>query len=165
VSGIALAAPYLDTSADDLAFALGLPAHEALAVTEVHTPELTVELRLLGASHQVFAGPVHETVACLPGGSPRLPSEVSEEFTDWIYRFTAHVERHRPRDFTRRVAEVRAAADGRSDALCGVFPGDQDAVTALAMDRSPGAGVGWRTWHTYPQTGHVVATHTRMEKR
>jgi hypothetical protein len=164
VTGIPLAAPYLDTSADELSFALGLPPHEALAVTEVETAAgLAVELRLLGASHQVFAGPVRETVACLPGGSRRLPSRVTEEFPDWVYRFTAHVEHHRQAEFTHRVAEVRATARDRADALCGVFPGDTDAVTALAMD--PGPGVGWRTWHTYPQTGHVVATHTRMEKR
>ncbi|EST38189.1 hypothetical protein N566_08765 [Streptomycetaceae bacterium MP113-05] len=164
MSGIRLAAPYLDTGADELSFALGLPAHDALAVTEVETAEgLTVQLRLLGASHQVFAGPVRETVACLPGGSQSLPSRVSEEFADWDYRFTAHVEHHSGSEFTRRVDDVRAAAQNRPDALYGLFPGDADAVTALAMDQGP--GVGWRTWHTYPQTGHVVATHTRMEKR
>ncbi|MDT0380324.1 DUF2617 family protein [Streptomyces sp. DSM 42041] len=164
MTGIPLAAPYLDTSADELSFALGLSAHDALAVTEVETTAgLTVELRLLGASHQVFAGPVRETVACLPGGSRRLPETVTEEFPGWVYRFTARVEHHPQTEFARRVAEVRATAQGRADALCGVFPGDADAVTALAMDRGP--GVGWRTWHTYPHTGHVVATHTRMEKR
>lgn len=162
MSGIPLAAPYLDTSADELSFALGLPAHEALAVAEVETQAgLTVRLRLLGASHQVFAGPVRETVACLPGGSRRLPSEVTEEFTGWLYRFTARVERYGADEFSRRVAEVRAVTEGRSDALCGVFPGDPEAVTALAVDDV--RGVGWRTWHTYPQSGHVVATHTCME--
>ncbi|MFR9756119.1 DUF2617 family protein [Streptomyces sp. TR06-5] len=164
MSGIHLATPFLDTGSDDLSFALGLPAHEALAVAEVETsPGLTVELRLLGASHQVFAGPVRETVACLPGGSPRLPARVTEKFPGWLYRFAAEVEQHDPVGFAHRVTAVRTAVEGRSDALYGVFPGAADAVTALAVERGP--GLGWRTWHTYPQTGHVVATHTRMEIR
>ncbi len=163
MSGIELATPYLDTSADELSFALGLSAHPALAVREIEVGGLSVELRLLGASHQVFAGPVRETVACLPGGSQRLPSAVSERFHGWDYRFTARVDSYGAREFGRKVRELRAGADGRPDALCGVFPGSPDAVTALAMERGP--EVGWRTWHTYPQTGHIVATHTRMEKR
>jgi hypothetical protein len=162
VSGIRLAAPYLDTGADDLGFALGLPRHDALAVTETETGGLRVELRLLGASHQVFAGPVRETVACLPGASRRLPPEVCEELGGWRYRFTAHVEICPPPEFTRRVRLLREETDGRADALCGVFPGAPDAVTALAVQECP--GVGWRTWHTYPQTGHIVATRTRMER-
>lgn len=163
MSGIRLAAPYLDTSADALSFALGLPAQEALALTRVETGEMTVELRLLGASHQVFAGPVRETVACLPDGAEALPAVLSRDFGDWHYRFTARIGHHGLQEFTRQVRRIRTTAEGRSDALCGVFPGDADAVTALAMDRGP--GVGWRTWHTYPQSGHIVATHTRMEKR
>jgi hypothetical protein len=163
VNGIPLAAPYLDTSADQLSFALGMPAHEALAVAEVEAAGLTVELRLLGASHQVTAGPVRETVACMPGGSPRLPSVVTEEFAAWTYHFSAQVEQYGAREFGLRVRGVRAGVEGRPDALYGIFPGDPDAVTALALESGP--GVGWRTWHTYPQTGHIVATYTRMEKR
>lgn len=163
MSGIRLTAPYLDTRADALSFALGLPAQKALAVTHVDTGGLTVELRLLGASHQVFAGPVRETVACLPGGPEPLPATVSEEFRGWHYRFTACIDHHEPPEFARHVQAVRTATEGRPDALCGVFPGEAGAITALAVER--GHGVGWRTWHTYPQTGHIVATHTRMEKR
>jgi hypothetical protein len=53
---------------------------------------------------------------------------------------------------------------GRTDAVVAHFPGDPHAVTALALDLSgDGAGAGpitWRTWHTYPQTGEIVATTT-----
>lgn len=163
MSGIRLAARYLDTSADELCFALGLPRHDALAVTETTVGGLRVELRLLGASHQVFAGPVRETVACLPGASRRLPPEVREELDGWSYHFTAHVTACAPDELTGRVRRLRARTENRPGALCGVFPGGPDAVTALTVDDGP--GVGWRTWHTYPQTGHIVATRTRMERR
>lgn len=163
MSGIQLAAPYLDTGADELCFALGLPRHDALAVTETTVGGLRVELRLLGASHQVLAGPVCETVACLPGSSRRLPPRVHEELDGWSYEFTARVDTCAPGELTDRVRRLHARTRNRDGALCGVFPGDPDAVTALTVDAGP--GVGWRTWHTYPQTGHVVATQTRMERR
>lgn len=165
VSGIRLAAPYLDTSADELCFALGLPRHDALAVTETTVGGLRVELRLLGASHQVFAGPVRETVACLPGASRTLPPEVDEDLDGWRYRFTARVETHPPEALSRVVREVRARTEHRTGALYGVFPGDPDAVTALSVHADGGTGIGWHTWHSYPQTGHLVATRTRMERR
>lgn len=163
MSGIRLTAPYLDTRADELCFALGLSRHDALAVAETTVAGLRVELRLLGASHQVFAGPVRETVACLPGSSRRLPPQVREELGDWSYHFTARVQACPPDELTDRVRRLRTRTENRPGALCGVFPGDPDAVTALTVDDGP--DVGWRTWHTYPQTGHIVATQTRMERR
>ncbi|MCZ7434716.1 DUF2617 family protein [Streptomyces sp. WMMC1477] len=179
MSDIALAAPYLDTDADQLSFALDLPAREALAVSEVTAGALTVQLRLLGASHQVFAGPVRETVACLPDAAGGLPATVTHSFDAWHYHFTARVldfsarsrsaRPHSPRDssaagFTPYVARLRDRLSGRPEALCGVFPGSPDAVTALTVEEE-GSGVGWRTWHTYPQSRRIVATHTWLEAR
>jgi len=171
MSGIALAAPYLDTDADQLSFALGLPAHEALAVEESVIGGLGVQLRLLGASHQVFAGPVRETVACLAGAASGLPAAVVRRYDGWDYRFTARVQRYGAAEFGERVAGIRALVDGSaaapadgSVALCGIFPGAPDALTALTA-RPYGTGVAWRTWHTYPQSHRIVATWTRLEAR
>ncbi|MFD0785789.1 DUF2617 family protein, partial [Micromonospora azadirachtae] len=51
-------------------------------------------------------------------------------------------------------------------ALVGVFPGDPDAVTALAVrSGSPGGEVAWRTWHAYPQTNELVLTETVVALR
>ncbi|NYI04548.1 DUF2617 family protein [Allostreptomyces psammosilenae] len=163
MSGIRLAAPYLDTGADQLSFALGLPAREALAVAEVRAGGLTVQLRLLGASHQVIAGPVCETVACLPGRPGWLPEAVNEEIGGWKYRFTARIDTYPPQEFGDRAQWLREGLDGRPDALCGIFPGSPDAVTALVVESD--AGVAWRTWHAYPQTRQIVTTHTRLEAR
>ncbi|MTE17782.1 DUF2617 family protein [Streptomyces sp. TRM43335] len=164
MSGIALSAPYLDTDADQLSFALGHPAREALAVRDLTVGGFHVQLRLLGASHQVFVGPVGETVACLPGVEGGLPTAAERCFDDWTYRFSARVRRCAPEDFGARVARIRSVSEDHPRALYGVFPGSPEAVTALTVERE-GTGLGWRTWHTYPQSRRIVATHTWLEAR
>lgn len=164
VSGTALATPYLDTDADQLSFTLGRPAHKALAVRDFTVGGHDVQLRLLGASHQVFAGPVRETVACLPGVAGGLPEAAAEEFDDWDYRFSARVRHFAPARFSEEVTRIRRLSDESPRALYGIFPGSVEAVTALIVERR-GTGLGWRTWHTYPQSRQIVATCTRLEAR
>ncbi|MDN3295237.1 DUF2617 family protein [Streptomyces ficellus] len=164
MSGIALTTPYLDTDADQLSFTLGQPAREALAVRDLTVGGLGVQLRLLGASHQVFTGPVRETVACLPGVAGGLPESAGQEFDDWSYSFSARVQRFSATAFSAQVAWIRGRSEGDSWALYGIFPGSQEAVTALSVERH-GTGLVWRTWHTYPQSRRIVATHTRLEAR
>lgn len=141
--------PYADTTAGDLSFALGLPELPALHVLRL--PGL--ELRLLGASHQVVWTAADgercvETVACLPGHDPHLPSTMDGAG----YRFESTVERLGPPIWDELAADPRA--------LVGVFPGDPNAVTALRAE-----GRGWRTWHAYPQTGELVTTRTWLGDR
>lgn len=164
MSGIVLATPYLDTDADQLSFALGHPPYPALAVRDLTVGGLDVQLRLLGASHQVFAGPVRETVACLPGIEGGLPDTAEHETDGWNYRFGARVLRFPEREFGARVASIRAGTEAHPHALCGIFPGSPEAVTALTVEWR-GTGPTWRTWHTYPQSRTIVATHTRLEVR
>ncbi|MDQ7903828.1 DUF2617 family protein [Phytohabitans sp. ZYX-F-186] len=147
---VRLDTPYADTTAGDLSFALGLPELPALHVLRL--PGL--ELRLLGASHQVLWTTVDgersvETVACLPGRDPHLPSAMDSPG----YRFESTVGQLPAEPLWRELA-----ADPR--ALVGVFPGDPNAVTALrAQER------GWCTWHAYPQTGELVTTRTWLGER
>jgi hypothetical protein len=150
---------YADTRADALSFALGLPPLDALAVLSVVRADVRVELRLLGASHQVMAGPVSETVACLPGRPGPLPGRVHEEIGGWSYDFTADVETYSSGGaFETAVADLAARLGDRTDALTGAFPGSPYALTALAVEPDG----GWRTWHAYPQTREIVATRTRL---
>lgn len=189
--------PYQDARADGLSYALGLPPLDALAVLPVERGGLTVQLRLLGASHQVIAGPLSETVACLPGtGAEPLPGSAATTLPGWSYAFTATTAVH-PDDaaFGRAVEGICARLADRGDALTGAFPGSRYAVTALALDgadpvgadldgagmdaldtRPDGAagggtgaenteqraGIGWRTWHAYPQTREIVMTRSRL---
>ncbi|ACY96737.1 MULTISPECIES: DUF2617 family protein [Thermomonospora] len=160
-----LDAPYRDTRADALSFALGLEPLDALAVLPVRRGGIDVEMRLLGASHQVFAGPVSETVACLPGRAGPLPGRMRTQVDGWAYDFGAQVHTHgTDAAFTAAVRHLCAALADRDDALVGTFPGSPHAVTALALDGDPHAGtLGWRTWHAYPQTRQIVVTRTLLE--
>ncbi|GGR67626.1 hypothetical protein GCM10010169_09120 [Micromonospora fulviviridis] len=157
---VALDAPYVDTRAADLSLALGGPERPALHVRELTLPGgLRLRLRLLGASHQVICGDLTETVACLPGRPPHLPDALHDETAG--YRFTATVLRPAGDGLRTRVAALRAELADDPYALIGVFPGDEDAVTALAVRPAPPAGsVAWRTWHAYPQTNELVLTET-----
>lgn len=155
---------FADVSAQSLGWALGLPAHPALATTWVRCSNApAVELRLLGASHQVL---VHaggdllcsETVACdLPGAEP-LPARTRAE----RYDFDSDVQHLEPVAFVATVDRIVAALDDRQDALVGHFPGVPHAMTALAVDFVAPRQVAWRTWHGYPQTGELVSTRTRL---
>ncbi|MCE7081038.1 DUF2617 family protein [Streptomyces sp. ST2-7A] len=173
MTAISLAVPYLDTAAEQLAFSLTPERRPAHAVARVDLGGgLSAELRLLGASHQVFAGPVTETVACPTGGEPEgdvesLPRATRRRIAGWGYDFASRVERCDAAGFRRRVAALRAlGAEGRADTLYAVFPGSPDAITALLA--RPAGGVpdprpGWDTWHVYPQHRQIVTTRTRLE--
>ncbi|MER5371776.1 DUF2617 family protein [Streptomyces sp. NPDC002553] len=159
---------YTDTRAADLAWALGREPLPALATLDLELSGAKVQLRLLGASHQVLLeeerGSCSETVACLPGSSTPLPLGVAKRVGDWEYEFAAHVEELTPSQFAVRAQELLALVSGHPHGLAGVFPGSPHAFTALVAQRHEGA-VHWRTWHAYPQDGQLVATRTRVDVR
>ncbi|MDP9416669.1 MAG: DUF2617 family protein [Actinomycetota bacterium] len=162
---IALPTPYVDTRAADLRWEWGREPLPALAVRDVECPFGRIQMRLLGASHQVrgeVAGVgFSELVACAPSGGARpLPATEERRLHRVSYRFTARVDvldevtfRHR----SGALAELR-----QDDALVGVFPGDAGALTALLWTVGD-SGLAWQTWHTYPQTREVVRTDTRVD--
>ncbi|WP_254897853.1 DUF2617 family protein [Kitasatospora sp. NA04385] len=165
---------YTDTRAGDLAWQLGGEPLPALAVRDLRLDGAcsapnglrgTLQLRLLGASHQVVlaAGPGDclETVACLPGRRTPLPARVAEQVAGWEYEFAARIEELPPYVFEARAQELLALVEGHPRALAGVFPGDPSAFTALVAhceDRR----VHWRTWHAYPQEGRLVCTRSSL---
>ena len=67
-----LAVPYRDTRAQDLRWSLSLPVQPALATRTVRLGGLVLELRLLGASHQVLAW-AEALAGDLPRATPALP--------------------------------------------------------------------------------------------
>ncbi|MFY1626014.1 DUF2617 family protein [Micromonospora sp. WMMD723] len=174
---VSLDTPYVDTCAADLSLALGGPERPALHVRDLTLPgDVRLRLRLLGASHQVVLavpaagahaiapdrpGGLVETVACLPGRPPHLPGDLHDEAGG--YRFTATVLRPAEGELHTRIAALRADLADDPYALVGVFPGDPDAVTALAVrPDAPDGTVVWRTWHAYPQTNELVLTETAV---
>ncbi|MDH6111780.1 hypothetical protein P3T36_002094 [Kitasatospora sp. MAP12-15] len=169
---------YTDTRAGDLAWCLGGGPLPALAVRDLPLsgdgrptdgrPAGTLQLRLLGASHQVViaAGPGDclETVACMPGRRNPLPARVAEQVAGWEYEFAARIETLPPHVFAARAQEILALVDGHPRGLAGVFPGDPSAFTALVAHGSA-ERVLWRTWHAYPQEGRLVCTRSALVVR
>lgn len=159
---------YTDTSAADLAWALGCEPLPALATLDLQLCGAKLQLRLLGASHQVLLeepnGTCSETVACIPGSSTPLPLGVAERVGEWEYEFAARVETLSHGSFAGRAQELLALVSDHPHGLAGVFPGNPHAFTALLAQHHEGQ-VHWRTWHAYPQDGQLVATRTRVGVR
>jgi hypothetical protein len=161
---------YTDTRAGDLAWCLGKDALPALAVLGVRMGDAgglraEVELRLLGASHQVLVdagqGGCSETVACLPGSQAPLPFGVARRVGVWDYEFAARIETLSEGSFAGRAQELLALVSDHPHGLAGTFPGDPHAFTAMLVQCAEGS-VRWRTWHAYPQEGRLVTTRTRV---
>ncbi|MER5782004.1 DUF2617 family protein [Streptomyces mobaraensis] len=159
---------YTDTRAADLAWCLGREPLPALAVLDLQLDASAVQLRLLGASHQVLleedSGSCSETVACIPGSSTPLPLGVAKRVGSWEYEFAARVETLSRCSFAGRAQELLALVAEHPQGLAGTFPGDPHAFTALLAQRRDGQ-VSWRTWHAYPQEGRLVVTRTRVGVR
>ncbi|WP_326553187.1 DUF2617 family protein [Micromonospora sp. NBC_01813] len=178
---VTLDAPYVDTTAADLGFALGLAQLPALHVLDLPLPApLAVgggpggagaprsgllRLRLLGASHQAVLrtgdSELVETVACLPGRPRDLPPTVAGPDG---YRFAARVRRLPADALAARVGDLRRQLTDDPQALVGIFPGSPDALTALHARFDDGQ-VSWLTWHSYPQAGELVETETVVTTR
>lgn len=157
---------YHDVRADDLSLHLDLPRQDALLVSRVDGHGWNVELRILGASHQVLVSrdgpPVwSEVVTCRPAGSG-LPAADERRTEDARYAFRSHVSRLSAAGFERVVTGIRRELADDPAAVCAAFPGDPLALTALRACIEDDAGVAWQTWHTYPQTLQVVHTASRM---
>ncbi|MFE0778544.1 DUF2617 family protein [Streptomyces sp. NPDC058861] len=159
---------YTDTRAADLAWALGREPLPALAVLDLELSGAKLQLRLLGASHQVLleeeGRTCSETVACMPGSSTPLPLGVSKRVGGWEYEFAARVETLSEGSFAGRAQELLALVADHPHGLAGTFPGSPHAFTAMLAQRHEGQ-VRWRTWHAYPQEGQLVVTRTRIGAR
>ena len=155
-----LAVAYVDTRAAGLSWWLG-EAPEPLASLSLAGPLGGLELRLLGASHQVVAGAgdatAPEVVACRPGPTTPLPGATRLRLDGADYRFASTTRSYDPRGLARVAASLRRRHGGDARALVGAFPGSPDALTVLAA-RPLATGWAWRTWHVYPGSGEVVRT-------
>ncbi|MET9712400.1 DUF2617 family protein [Nocardiopsis alba] len=162
-----ISAPFIDTKADDLIWSLDHPLIDPLATRVVEIAGSRVELRVLGASHQVLLGSdegtLVETVACLPGFPGRLPDNAELPLPGvGDYRFASVVESLSRAELAHRVEEVHARTADSPGGLLVAFPGDPLAITALHLTSGSGASLRWRTWHAYPQSGELVTTTTTL---
>lgn len=153
-----------DVAADALGLVLDAPVPATLAELHLHDGLAgSLTLGVLGASHVVVAEAdgrtLTEQVSCeaVRSGGMRLP-EVEERHG---YRFVSRTELVAEDEFRRRAAALREKSSGEGW-VCGAFPGDRDALTALTAAARAGQW-HWRTWHLYPGDGGgtVVSTESR----
>ena len=166
---------YCDTRAEDLGWSLDLEVQPALATRELAGGGYRIELRLLGASHQVvirsagrerpgrMADPEYplvclETLACIPDRTSPVPEEALISLGPWRYTFTSDSRRHGPGEFARLLAGIEQESQS---GILGLYPGEPGAVTAIAL-RSTAPMLHWSTWHTYPQQRTIVTTHSTL---
>lgn len=156
---VRLAVAFTDVRAADLRFSLDEPDRAPLASRTVRAGSTTLELRVLGASHQVVVDRdglrlLTETLACDVAAGTSMPAQVEDGNG---YHFTSLVQR--PDDFAGAVAAVEALVADNPHGVVAGFPGSADAITAVLVDSLD--PLAWRTWHAYPNTGELVVTTTR----
>ena len=153
-----------DVTADALGLVLDAPVPATLAELHLHDGLAgSLTLGVLGASHVVVAEAggrmLTEQVSCeaVRSGGMRLP-EVEERHG---YRFVSRSVLVPEDEFRLRAAALREQSSGEGW-VCGAFPGDRDALTALTAAARAGQW-HWRTWHLYPGGGGgtVVSTESR----
>lgn len=163
--------PYVDTDATELVWTLDHPPAAALSsrrLTVGSNGLWTLDLRVLGASHQVALswpdGELIETVACLRGEQPHLPQTARRGVHGRQYSFRAQVAELSMDELRARVGTLRQLATDEGTqhtTVLAAFPSDPDAVTALhAAATSP--RVTWHTWHVYPNSRQIVTTSTEV---
>lgn len=158
--------PYRDTSASMLRFSLGASAQPALATARFGE----VNVRVLGASHQIEVAGMTETLASeLPGGEP-VPDRVTVD----CYTFRHEVARYESGSgatFSRAVQALVERLGADPSSIIATFPGSPDAVTAVqvesgllesALGDTAADAYRWRTWHCYPNTGEIVSTESEF---
>jgi len=150
---------FADSRAADLSLAFGLPPLPAVGTHRVALPGQVLELRLLGASHQVLVGEWSETVACLPEQSDALPSRKQFMVGGLLVQFAAQTLRPGGTGLAERVSGIIRDCATDEHAIVGEFPGSPLAITAVRA-WAEGDGAAWRTWHAYPQAGELVETRT-----
>lgn len=157
----------LAAAPEDLTLQHGLPRLPALAVHVAELPgrwQTRVELRLLGAGHQVFVRVGEqewsETVAVLADRVPHLPTSTALPaplLGGGGYEIrctpTSHSARGMSRQRTRTLEQTRQA-----DATL-ALRGSDDAAAGLSLHLPRGDDeLAWRTWRTSPRDRRLVQT-------
>lgn len=169
---------FADTSSAELRFSLSRPRIAPLAteVVDLARAGLRLELHVIGSSHQVVLAEADrdlliETFACLPETGATVPTEAPrwDETVSttgvWAglsrHEFRAHRSAD-PATFRSRLAEALDSVRSHDRHLLVGFPGDPDALTALALTSAGPGDVAWQTWHAYPQHHEIVHSRSQL---
>lgn len=163
---------YRDVGASDLRLRLGAPIRVGLTTRTMAAEGWTVQLRILAASHQVVLDrddaatrTFTETVSCdmnVDDPGQRLPVDLATDVSGAHYRCRATVQRFDSSRFDSEVETLLADLADQPGAFAATYPGRPLAATALRACIGNDRVVSWQTWHTYPQSGEVVFTDSRL---
>ncbi len=179
--------PFADTSADDLRFSLVRPRIAPLAseIVDLQPAGVTgaglrLELHVIGSSHQVILAEAArdlliETFACPPAEVPAQAPTTATALPSWDapvrtrgawagltgHEFRCTRTAH-PAEFRTSVAEALDRVRAHDRHVIARFPGDRDALTALALTAAGPGHLAWETWHVYPQHAEIVHTTTAL---
>lgn len=116
-----------------------------------------------------------ETFACPPAEDDPTPPATAMSAPRWgewqetrgaWAGFTRHGFRATrtsvPEGFRTSVAEALDRVRAHDRHLVVGFPGDPDALTALALTGAGPGCLSWQTWHVYPQHAEIVRTATTL---
>lgn len=156
-----------DVEADSLGLVVNAAAPPALAELCIEDGSAGVRLGVLGASHVVTAyvdrDTLTEQVSCDAtsiGGKILPPLQQTGN-----YHFESEVVRADRAEFDKSAQWLRGNAEDDAAWICGQFPGDRTALTALTAQRMEPSGWAWQTWHLYPNNegGEIVTTRSRWQ--
>jgi hypothetical protein len=159
-----LQVPPRDVAAGALGLVVQAPAPAALAELVLDGPGGRLVLGILGSSHVVTASTPAATwteqVSCdaRAQGGTGLPEQLAVQG----YRITSSTRDTSRAALGRLAAWLRRRSTEDDTWICGTFPTDAAALTALTASALDGGGWTWRTWHLYPgQPGVVVRTASK----
>ena len=166
---VKLEVPFVDAGAADLALTLGASLQPAVSAFEIQSGGYRAELRLLGCSHQALLAcdgyELSELVACQPGHTGPLPTHVSNEHAGRRCEFCASTRALSPASYRAEAGRLMASVGALERGLVGTFPQPDGAFTALRFrGLESGRGIGWDTWHGYPQTREIVFTASEVSE-
>lgn len=156
-----------DVEADSLGLVVNAAAPPVLAELCIEDGVDRVRLGVLGASHVVTAyldgDTITEQVSCDAIGFGGNPLPARENTGN--YHFESEVVRVDRTEFDKSARWLRGNATDDAAWICGEFPGDATALTALTAQRVQPRGWAWQTWHLYPndEGGEIVTTRSRWQ--
>lgn len=163
-----LTTPFADVRAADLVLEIDAPDAEPLELLTLELAGFTLELRLLGHSHQaVVTAPggfaLSETVSCRPAEPGHLPAARALRRDGHAYAFSAEIVPIEEVDGDGLATAIAVDPQG----LVGDFAGLEGAFTALRaaeLEAPDTIGLRWESWHAYPQSGELVRTTGELRR-
>ncbi len=155
--------PFRDAAASDLRLALGDAPGAPLAVLPVTFGTVTLNLRVLDASHSVQLDADTTQICEVVGVLPRevgseLPRFERRQLPGAIYTISSFA---RPYDVSAVERDVDAVA-ANPYGIVAELSGEPGGVTAIVAGTGVLRTVWWRTLHAYPKAGETVETTTRV---